>query len=68
MIFMVEEKRATGSSELLVYHKNICELWKKTDELINSMFPKFPHILCFSEDHLKQLELDQMLHTVGSLY
>jgi hypothetical protein len=32
---------------------------KKTDELINSLFPKFPHILCLSEHHLKQIELDQ---------
>jgi hypothetical protein len=28
--------------------------------LINSLFPKFPHILCFSEHHLKQIELEQI--------
>jgi hypothetical protein len=36
-----------------------CGLRKKKDELINSVFPKFPHILCFLEHRLKQLELDQ---------
>jgi hypothetical protein len=36
-------------------------LWiKEKDELINSLFPKFPHILCFSEHHLKHIELDQI--------
>jgi hypothetical protein len=57
---MVEEKCATGSSELLVYHQNICGLRKKTDELINYLFSNFPHILCFSGHHLKQLELNQI--------
>jgi hypothetical protein len=33
---------------------------KKKDQLINSFFPKFPHILCFSEHHLKQIELEQI--------
>jgi hypothetical protein len=33
---------------------------KKTNELINSVFPNFPRILCFSEHHLKQYELDQI--------
>jgi hypothetical protein len=32
----------------------------KTDELVSSMSPDFPHILCFSEHHLKKPELDQI--------
>jgi hypothetical protein len=36
-------------------------LWiKEKDQLINSLIPKFPHILCFSEHHLKQIELEQI--------
>jgi hypothetical protein len=36
-------------------------LWiKEEDQLINSLFPNFPHILCFSEHHLKQIELEQI--------
>jgi exonuclease III len=46
--------------DLSIYHQNICGLKKKIDELLTSLFPKFPHILCFPEHHLKQLELDQI--------
>jgi hypothetical protein len=30
------------------------------DELMSSMSPNSPHILCFSEHHLKKFELDQI--------
>jgi hypothetical protein len=33
---------------------------KKADELINSFFPKFPHIFCLSGHHLKQIEMEQI--------
>jgi exonuclease III len=56
---MVKEMCSTDSSPLLIFHQNICGL-KKTDELINSLFPKFPRILCFLEHHLKQIELEQI--------
>ena len=39
---------------------NICGLKGKTDELISSMSPRLPHILCFSEHHLKHTELEQI--------
>jgi hypothetical protein len=32
----------------------------KTDDLISSMFPNSPHILCFTEHHLKKFEFDQI--------
>jgi hypothetical protein len=36
-------------------------MWiKEKDQLINSLFPKFLHIICFSEHHLKQIELEQI--------
>jgi hypothetical protein len=35
LFFIGEDKCATGSKELLIYHQNICGLKKKTDELIN---------------------------------
>jgi hypothetical protein len=36
-------------------------LWsKEKDHLINSLFPKFPHVICFSERHLKQIELEEI--------
>jgi hypothetical protein len=33
---------------------------EKNRRLIKSLFPKFPYILCFSEHHLKQIELEQI--------
>jgi hypothetical protein len=41
-------------------HQNICGLQKKADELIISLPPDVPHILCITEHHLKQTELDQV--------
>jgi exonuclease III len=62
--FMVDNSLALGNNTLMLYHQNICGLRKKTEELIISVHPNLPHILCFTEHHLKQLELDQV-HLVG---
>jgi hypothetical protein len=59
MMCIVKERCSTGSSPVLIFRQNICGLRKK-DQLINSSFPKFPHILCFSEHHLKQIEQEQI--------
>jgi hypothetical protein len=48
------------NSFLMIYHQNICGLRKTTDELISFLYPNFPHILCFSEHHLNQIELKQI--------
>ena len=50
----------TGINSIMMFHQNICGLRKKTDELKTSMYPDFPHVLCFSEHHLKNFELDQI--------
>jgi hypothetical protein len=55
--FMVNDNFNLDSNSLTIYHQNICGLKAKTDELISSMSPKLPHILCFSEHHT---ELDQI--------
>jgi hypothetical protein len=57
---MVKERCTTDSSPLLTFCQNIFGLKKTTDELMNSLCPKFPHTLCFSEHHLKQIELEQI--------
>jgi hypothetical protein len=43
-----------------VFNQSTCGLRKRTDEFIYSSFPRFPHVLCFSEHHRKQLELEQI--------
>jgi len=57
---MVNDNVNLDSNLFTVYHQNICGLKGKTDELISSMSPNFPHILCLSEHHLKHTELDQI--------
>jgi len=57
---MANDNFNVDGNSLTIYHHNICGLKGKTDELISSMSPNFPHILCFSEHHLKHTELDQI--------
>jgi hypothetical protein len=33
---------------------------KKANELISSIFPDLPHIMCLTEHHLEQVEPDQI--------
>ena len=62
-------------SNSIIFHQNICGLRGKMDELISSLSPNSPHILCFSEHHLKKFQLGQInvdgidlvLHTVDKL-
>jgi len=72
---MVKDNQMSSSNSITIFHQNICGLKGKTDELISSMSPDIPHILCFSEHHLKILNLiklmlmaiDLVLHTVDKL-
>ena len=57
---MVNDKYNLDSNSFAIYHQNICGLKGKTDELISSMCPNLPHILCLSEHHLKYTELNQI--------
>ena len=38
-----------SSQVLLIYHQNICGLGSKTHDLLTSLYPKLPHILCLTE-------------------
>jgi exonuclease III len=56
---------------LQLYHQNIQGLRCKTDELVNFLYPEFPHILCLSEHHLNQCELETIKlgnYTLGASY
>jgi len=38
---------------LRIYRKNICGLGLKTNDLLISLYPNLPHILCITEHHLR---------------
>ena len=57
---MVNDNQRSSSNSITIFHQNICGLKGKTGELISSMSPHFPHILCSSECHLKKFELYQI--------
>jgi hypothetical protein len=52
-----DNKVFNNDNVLSIYHQNIRGLRGKTDEIINSMYPHPPHILCLSEHHLEHVEL-----------
>jgi len=41
-----------------VFHQNIRGLLNKSEELITSLSPGFPQVLCLNEHHLKHFEID----------
>jgi len=57
---MVNDNLNLGSDSFTIYLQNICGLKGKKNELVWSMYLNLPHILCFSEHHLKHAELDQI--------
>jgi hypothetical protein len=40
-----------------IYHQNICGLKSKINELLGSLYPNLPHIICSSEYHLRHAEI-----------
>ena len=57
----INTKKLTNSKNLFkIFHQNIRGLKSKVDELSNSLFPDYPHIMCFTEHHLKDYEIDNL--------
>ena len=48
-----------GSTAFTIYHQNIRGLGGKVNELISQLYPTLPHILCFSEHHMKHPQLQK---------
>ena len=42
---------------LRIYHQNICGLGSKMNDLLISLYPNLPHILCLTEHHLRQFQI-----------
>jgi len=53
--------KLTNSKNLFkIFHQNIRGLKSKVDELSNSLFPDYPNIMCLTEHHLKDYEIDNL--------
>jgi hypothetical protein len=47
------------SIPLTIYHQNIRGLRGKANELLGQLHPSFPQVLCLTEHHMNQLELQR---------
>jgi len=45
----------------MIFHQNIRGISNKTDEFVNTVVTNPPHVLCFTEHHLKTHQLDILL-------
>jgi hypothetical protein len=52
--------KSVNNKVLKVFHQNIRGLRNKINELLCSLHPVLPHILCLTEHHMTQLELDHV--------
>jgi hypothetical protein len=56
---------------LKVCHQNIRGLFGKIEQLLNSLLFDLPHIICWSEHHLKEYEINNILvgnYVLGAKY
>ena len=47
-----------STEALQIFHQNIQGLRWKSNEVLNFLYPSFPHIICFTEHHLNQYEIE----------
>jgi hypothetical protein len=45
----------------MIFHHNIRGINNKTDETVTTIVTNPPHVLCFTEHHLKTYQLDSIL-------
>jgi hypothetical protein len=58
---VTNKNKLTNSKTLFkIFHQNIRGLKSKVDELSNSLFPYHLHIMCLTEYHLKDYEIDNL--------
>ena len=53
-------KQTNSKNFFKISHQNIRGLKSKVDELSNSLFPDYPHIMCLTEHHLKDYKIDNL--------
>ena len=53
-------KKTHSKNLFKIFHQNIRGLKSKVDELLNSLSLDYPHIMCLTEHHLKDYEIDNL--------
>jgi hypothetical protein len=49
-----------NDEDSMIYHQNICGRTNKINEMVTSLCLKFPQIMCFVEQHLKYIQIQQI--------
>jgi hypothetical protein len=60
-----------NNADLIIFHQNIRGLYNKVDELLNLWTIEFPRILCRTEHHLRDHEINSTYvkcYTLGAKY
>jgi hypothetical protein len=60
-----------STEALQIFHQNIQGLRWKSNEVLNVLYPSFPHFLCFTEHHLNQYEIELLQidgYTLGASF
>jgi hypothetical protein len=58
--YSVNSDLQDNSNNIKVYHQNIRGLKGKISQLSNILYSELPHVLCVTEHHLKDYEMDMM--------
>ena len=53
--------------DLIIFHQYIRSINNKTDEILNTIESNPPHVLCFTEYHLKTYQLDNIFFHIYQL-
>ena len=53
-------KKTNSKNLFKIFHQNFRGLKSKVDELSNSVFPDYPLIMCLTEHHLQDYEIDNL--------
>jgi hypothetical protein len=53
-------KQTNGKNLFKIFHQTIGGMKSKVDELSNSLFPDYLHIMCLTEHHLKDYKIDHL--------
>jgi hypothetical protein len=60
-------KSCAEQNYLKLFHQSICGLKSKINELLSSLYPNLPHIICISEHHLRHAEVNNIVMECGNL-